>query len=93
MNASTITILITAFTLLLGIIGFLLVRNINHQDKINDEQKETNRKMYGTFDRLNATISDLNTTLKVFQSHNADFEASCKVRHEILDKQLDKITT
>ncbi|MBA7553064.1 hypothetical protein ES705_45649 [subsurface metagenome] len=70
--------------LLLTVSGFFIARYFNHQDKIND-------RTFDTFDKLNDSINNLNTTLKVMQEHQTGFEQKCQERHKVLNKQLETI--
>ena len=80
-----LTISGAAIVLLLGIIGFFIVRYFKIQDN-------TNEKLEGTVDKLNNSVSGLNAILLVMQEHQDNVEKSCIERHIQLNKQIEKIS-
>jgi hypothetical protein len=77
------TVVGSLIMILLSINGFFIVRYFKMQDGFNE--RSTN-----TFDKLNDSMVELNTTLQVFKEHQQGFEQGCRERHERLDEQLKK---
>lgn len=67
-----------------SITGFFIVRYFNSQDKKNEI-------FFEMFKKNNDVIAELNSTLKVMQEHDRNFEDNCRNRHEEIAKKLEKI--
>jgi hypothetical protein len=68
------TILIAAFTILLGIIGYYIVRENNRQDERHKEQKATNQQLFGMIGNFNNSLNELNKTLVTIQERQEAHE-------------------
>lgn len=77
---TAVTILIAVFTLLLGIIGYYIVRENNRQDERHREQKETNTQLYSMIGNFNDSVGTLNTTMQVIQKELVDHQTVCEYK-------------
>lgn len=77
---TAVTILIAVFTLLLGIIGYYIVRENNRQGERHREQKETNTQLYSMIGNFNDSVGTLNTTMQVIQKELVDHQTVCEYK-------------
>jgi uncharacterized membrane-anchored protein YhcB (DUF1043 family) len=83
-----ITIALSVIGILIGIIGFFIVRQMNRQDLTNeklfnliDEQKEATNKLALSITALNGTMLAIN---EKYEDHRAD----CEKHFEKLEKKI-----
>jgi hypothetical protein len=74
------TIMITAFTLLLGIIGYYIVRENNRQDERHRQQTETNGKLFDMISKVNESLGELNRTMGIIRQEFTDHQAVCEYK-------------
>jgi hypothetical protein len=91
MESLVLSIAGSIILILLGIIGYYIVKDVKKQDKINDKLFNIVDKERESLERLNISITALNGVLLMMQDKSMNFEKRYEQHREACEKHFEKM--